>query len=54
MGVLGVAVTAFAPYCFFNIISPFMTMFYAFVGLKILRTKTGADDGVGETPESDE
>ena len=39
MGVLGVAVTAFAPYCFFNIISPFMTMFYAFVGIKILRSK---------------
>ena len=36
MGVLGVAVAAFAPYCFFNIISPFMTMFYAFVGIKIL------------------
>lgn len=39
MGVLGVAVTAFAPFCFFNIISPFMTMFYAFVGIKILRSK---------------
>jgi len=37
MGVLGVAVTTFAPFCFFNIISPFMTMFYAFVGIKIAR-----------------
>lgn len=37
MGVLGVAVVSFAPYCFFNIISPFMTMAYAFIGIKIAR-----------------
>ncbi len=36
-GVLGVSVIAFAPFCFFNIISPFMTIFYAIVGLKIAR-----------------
>ncbi len=44
MGVLGVAVTAFAPYCFFNIISPFMTMFYAFAGLKIARLAKGSGE----------
>ena len=47
MGVLGVAVTAFAPYCFFNIISPFMTMLYAFVGIKIARI-TPKDENVSE------
>lgn len=43
MGVLGVAVMSFAPYCFFNIISPFMTMFYAFVGIKIARIAAKKD-----------
>lgn len=34
-GVLGVATFAYLPYCFFNIISPFMTIFYAYAGIKI-------------------
>lgn len=38
-GVLSIGVLSFAPYCFFNIISPFMTMFYAFAGIKIARLK---------------
>ncbi|MFT5953331.1 MAG: NhaC family Na+:H+ antiporter [Cyclobacteriaceae bacterium] len=33
--VLGVSTLAYAPYCFFNIISPFMTIFYAYAGIKI-------------------
>ena len=33
--VLGVSTLAYAPYCFFNIISPFMTMLFAYLGLKI-------------------
>lgn len=36
-GVLGVATIAFAPYCFFNIISPFMTIFVAAINYKIRR-----------------
>lgn len=36
-GVLGVATIAFAPYCFFNIISPIMTIFMAAIGYKIRR-----------------
>jgi NhaC family Na+:H+ antiporter len=36
-GVLGVATIAFAPYCFFNIISPFMTIFMAAINYKIRR-----------------
>tara|TARA_A100001015_G_scaffold320421_1_gene446710 strand:+ start:1443 stop:2885 length:1443 start_codon:yes stop_codon:yes gene_type:complete len=42
--VLGVATLTYAPFCFFNIISPFMTMFVGFVGykLKTLNEKTAA------------
>ncbi len=35
--VLGVAVLTFAPFCFFNIISPFMTILYARLGIRIAR-----------------
>ncbi len=35
--VLGVGVLMFAPYCFFNIISPFMTMFFGFAGIRIAK-----------------
>ena len=35
--VLGVATLAYAPFCFFNIISPFMTMLYGFFGIGIAR-----------------
>jgi NhaC family Na+:H+ antiporter len=34
-GVLGVATFTYLPYCFFNIISPFMTVFFAYAGIKI-------------------
>ena len=44
MGVLGVAVMSFAPYCFFNIISPFMTILYAYIGIKIARTASSKSD----------
>ena len=33
--VLGVATFAYLPYCFFNIISPFMTIAYGYLGVKI-------------------
>lgn len=35
--VLGVAVSIYAPFCFFNIISPFMTVLYAYLNIKIRR-----------------
>jgi len=34
-GVLGVSTWAYAPYCFFNIISPVMSVFIASIGYKI-------------------
>ncbi len=33
--VLGVATFAYLPFCFFNIISPFMTIIYGYLGIKI-------------------
>ena len=36
-GVLGVATLTYAPYCFFNIISPFMTVLFAYLNIKIRR-----------------
>ena len=33
--VLGVATLTYLPFCFFNIISPFMTIFFAYAGIKI-------------------
>ena len=38
--VLGVATLAYLPFCFFNIISPFMTILYAVVGYKIKKLNT--------------
>ena len=37
---LGVATTAFAPYCFFNIVNPLLTIAFAFFGFRMLRTST--------------
>lgn len=37
--VLGVSTFAYAPFAFFSIISPFMTMFYAYAGIKIRSLK---------------
>ena len=41
-GVLGVSAMAFAPYCFFNIISPFMSVFFAYANIKIRKLVDGA------------
>ena len=38
--VLGVSTLTYLPFCFFNIISPFMTMMYAIIGIKIKTIKT--------------
>ena len=37
--VLGVSTLTYLPFCFFNIISPFMTMIYAIIGIKIKTIK---------------
>jgi NhaC family Na+:H+ antiporter len=35
--VLGVATLTYLPFCFFNIISPFMTIFFAYAGIRIAK-----------------
>ena len=42
-GVLGVEVIAFAPFCFFNIISPFMTILFAWLGIAIAKLPSDSD-----------
>ena len=37
--ILGVSTLTYLPFCFFNIISPFMTMMYAIIGIKIKTIK---------------
>ena len=44
-GVLGVSTFAYAPYCFFNIISPFMSIFMAAFNIKIRRLKDEKEKG---------
>jgi Na+:H+ antiporter, NhaC family len=41
--VLGVPTLVFLPYCFFNIISPFMTVMFAYFNIKIKRFKQGEE-----------
>ena len=40
-GVLGVSTFAYLPYAFFNIISPLMTIFFAYAGIKIKKLTNG-------------
>lgn len=49
-GVLGIGTLAYLPYCFFNLLSPLMTLFFAWFMIKIART----DDETSEStsPES--
>ncbi len=44
--VLGVATLAYLPYCFFNIVSPFMTIIFAWLNIKIRRY--GKDEKIPE------
>ncbi len=37
-GVLGVATIYYLPFCFFNLISPLMTLLYAYAKIKIKKT----------------
>lgn len=48
--VLGVGTLTYLPYCFFNIISPLMSIFVAFTGFKIKRMITAPKEGtIAET-----
>jgi len=41
--VLGVATLTYLPFCFFNIISPIMTIFFAYAGIKIAKLKQNTE-----------
>jgi NhaC family Na+:H+ antiporter len=43
-GILGVATLAYAPYCIFNIVSPFMTILFAAMGWRIKRLSATATE----------
>jgi len=47
-GVLGVSTLTYLPFAFFNIISPFMTMFYAFAKIKIRKLSEAKGEAVLE------
>ncbi|MEA1887834.1 MAG: Na+/H+ antiporter NhaC [Bacteroidota bacterium] len=50
-GVLGVSTFTYAPYCFFNIISPFMSIFMAAFNIKIRRLSDDSESGNTHTEE---
>ena len=39
---LGIATVSFAPYCFFNILNPLVTILFGFLGIRMLRTGENA------------
>jgi NhaC family Na+:H+ antiporter len=43
-GVLGIATFAYAPFCFFNLISPLMTILFGYLGLGITKLKSSSKD----------
>jgi NhaC family Na+:H+ antiporter len=49
--VLGVPTLSYLPYAFFNIISPLMTVFFAYMNIKIRRYKDDKKKGSGEKAE---
>lgn len=46
--VLGVATFAYLPFAFFNLISPFMTIFYAYAGIKIRSLAEAGGEPISE------
>jgi len=52
--VLGVSTFVYAPFCFFNIISPFMTILFAYMGIKIARLTPAEAKLVHPQPISDQ
>jgi NhaC family Na+:H+ antiporter len=54
--VLGISTFVYAPFCFFNILSPFMSIFFAYMGIKIAKlTPTESQNvhpaNISEQPE---
>jgi Na+:H+ antiporter, NhaC family len=55
-GVLGVSTIAYLPYCFFNLLSPLISLIYAFTGLKIehVTPPAGGAKSTAQPPSTDE
>lgn len=53
-GVLQVSTLTYAPFCFFNIVSPFMTMFVAYIGYRIAKLSPVDANKVHPSKRSDE
>jgi NhaC family Na+:H+ antiporter len=53
-GVLGVATGAYLPYCFFNLLSPLISLIYGFTGFRIEHVPPTSEPGAGDErrPES--
>jgi NhaC family Na+:H+ antiporter len=51
-GVLGVATMAYLPFCFFNLLSPVISLFYGFTGINIehVEPAAGEPDSTGSGP----
>jgi NhaC family Na+:H+ antiporter len=49
--VLGVATLTYLPYCFFNIISPLMTILIGFLGIKIKKLNLNSEKKQSELPD---
>lgn len=52
--VLGISTLTFAPFCFFNIISPIITVIYGIVGFKVPRIEEGNDENEDSTLDNAE
>jgi NhaC family Na+:H+ antiporter len=48
-GVLGVATAAYLPYCFFNLLSPLISLLYGFTGFRIEHIPPSETPGEGST-----
>lgn len=51
--ILGVSTFDYLPYCFFNIISPFMSIFIAYIGFKIRKKDIVTKDNSGKISRTD-
>ena len=47
-GVLGVATIAYLPFCFFNLLSPLISLVYGFTGFRIERMPAAGTGGEAE------
>jgi NhaC family Na+:H+ antiporter len=45
---LGVSAVSFAPYCFFNLLNPLITVVFTAVGFRVLRSNEQRNDNKGE------